>query len=148
MTVNFWHLKVTQPLRGFWVNLVFVSSSPWPHPWKMSENFIFFSLTQAVFTVVLRQGLNSFALNHSIIFCSSKIVLVRRVLTILSEIIKFVSSANNSGSKALEMLFKSLMYKTNSSGPRIDPWGKPYTISWNEVFLSSLIATHCFRFLR
>ena len=25
----FWHLKVSQPLRYFWVNLVFVSSSQW-----------------------------------------------------------------------------------------------------------------------
>ena len=38
---------------------------------------------------------------------------------------RFVSSANIMGFKMLEALHKSLTYKRNNSGPKIDPCGTP-----------------------
>ena len=37
-------------------------------------------------------------------------------------------------SKALQTFFRSIMYKINSNGPRIDLWGTLHIISWNGIF--------------
>ena len=75
----FWHLKVSQPLRYFWINLVFVSSPQWifissrsvslmPPRWRNSsqvlprkiyENFTFSLMSQAVPAGAQRQGVSS-----------------------------------------------------------------------------------------
>ena len=72
----FWHLKVSQPLRYFWVNLVFVSSSQWifissrsvslmPPRWRNSSQvsprkiYAFSQMSQAVPAGVQRQGVSS-----------------------------------------------------------------------------------------
>ena len=104
---------------------------------RYRENTIFFVLSDNLFT-----------LNHSFIFCSSKFALEKRVLMFLSEINRFVSSAKIVVPKASERFFRSLMYKINNNGPRIDPWGRTYWISWNDVFSLLLITTHWFWLLR
>ena len=93
-------------------------------------------------------GDNLFALNHLSIFCSSKFALVKIVWMFLSEVDMFVSLTKIMGSKALDAFFRSLMYKTSSNGPRIDPWRTSHMISWNGVFSFLLITTHCFPLLR
>ena len=52
------------------------------------------------------------------------------------------------GSKALETFFRSIMYKTNSNGQKIDPWDTPHIISRNDVLSLLLITAYCFRLLR
>ena len=90
---------------------------------------------------------NLFALNYSFIFCSSKTALVKKVLMLLSETNRFVSLANM-WPKALETLLRSSMYKINSNGARINPWGTPHVISWDDIFSLLLIITHSFQLLR
>jgi len=47
-------------------------------------------------------------------------------LKFLLEIVKLLSSANNTGSDAKFILRgRSFMYIMNNRGPRIDPWRKP-----------------------
>ena len=41
-----------------------------------------------------------------------------------------VSSANNIAKSNLDELVKSFICKINSSGPKIEPCGTPYSICW------------------
>ena len=60
---------------------------------------------------------------------------------------KFVSSAKINGLACVRQFGRSLMYKMNNNGPRIDPCGTPFLILMASDLAPSIITT-CVLLLR
>ena len=91
---------------------------------RLLENTIKFVLS------TLRDNL--FAFKHMSIFSISSVSIWFMYVVSISSINRFVSSAKRRVNNLVDTEGRSLTYKRNKSGPKIDPCVTPHVISFSE----------------
>ena len=86
-----------------------------------------------------------FARNQSLIWFSHWFAVSNRVLMLLSEQNRFVSSAKSTGSRTLVELLRSFTKIRKSKDPCIEPWETPHLTIFISVLKSSY-EINCFLF--
>src|SRR6218665_1640501 len=83
--------------------------------------------------------------NQSLIFNNSSLIIRTSSPQDAWELKTLVSSANNIKYKVGEIFVRSLMYRMNSKGPRLDPWGTPQFIQLrsDHVPLQKTFCIYC-----
>ena len=106
-----------------------------------------FLLPNIIYDVFVIFSDNKLALNHSEIIWSSSFICLSRTSKDLPVINRFVSSANMMVWRSGDAKLRSLMYKRNSNGPRIEPCGTPQVIRSQFDSLRPII-TYCRLFVK